>query len=288
MNAIIQVTNLIDQHGETFVGCEGCHICEEIKSLRKDISNNNVPKGFKHILAKGEDMTRSDIATLIEGEVPKNEIRKALKLHKDKFAELLWNFGLERGYEKKSDMGVVDVEITAKEYYAFKEKGLKDAEIALKKGVNEYTLRNWKYQNRIKANKKAKRPKLMAKQDSETKPTKEDQNAEYRQLIDELSTALNDEKKSGKEKDALIEKLEAKVSELESIHAACDDVESELTSLREERNNYRDQLLDTRHELTQLDYSHENIKKENEKMIKSMALYETENMAMRELLRLWI
>ncbi|MED3574518.1 hypothetical protein [Cytobacillus praedii] len=288
MSAIIQVTNLIDQHGETFVDCEGCHICEEIKSLRKDISDNNVPKGFKHILAKGEDMTRSDIATLLEGEVPKNEIKKALKINKDKFVELLRNFGLEKEYEKKSDMGVVDVEITAKEYYAFKEKGLKDAEIALMKGINEHTLRNWKYQNQIKAIKKAGQPKLKNKHNSETKPTKEDQNAEYRQLIDELSTALNDEKKSGKEKNTLIEKLEAKVSELENIHAACDDVKSEVASLKEERNNYRDQLLDTRHQLMQQDYVVENQKKSLEHARTAMERYELENKAMRGLLALWI
>ncbi|WP_057766722.1 hypothetical protein [Cytobacillus praedii] len=288
MSAIIRVTNLIDQHGESFTDCEGCHICNEIKNLRKELNKNGVPKGFKHILAKGEDMTRSDIATLLEGEVPKNEIKKALKINKDKFVELLRNFGLERGYEKKSDMGVVDVEITAKEYYSLKGKGMKDTEIAEKKGVNPNTLRNWKYHNRIKAFKKAEQPKLKGNYNSETKPTKEDQEAEYRQLINELSTALNDEKKSGKEKDTLIEKLEAKVSELENIHAACDDVESEVASLKKERDNYRDQLLDTRDKLIKQDYVVENQKKSLEHAKTTLERYELENKHMRGLLSVWI
>lgn len=67
-----------------------------------------------------------------------------------------------------------------------------------------------------------------------------------------------------------------------------EDIEKLIKKMEKERDNYQNQLLDTRHELVQLDCSYENIKKENEKMIKSMALYETENMAMRELLRLWI
>lgn len=184
---------------------------------------------------------------------------------------------LERGIKMRKA-------ITKEQYNDLKAKGLNDKQIAQKLGISTATL----YNRKLNWNSAPKQPDKAEKKTSQTKPSKEEQNAEYLQLIDELSTALNDEKKSGKEKDALIEKLEAKVSELESIHAACDDVESELTSLKEERDKYRDQLLNTRHELTQLDYSYENIKKENEKMIKTMALYETENMAMRELLRLWI
>ncbi|WP_313798824.1 sigma-70 family RNA polymerase sigma factor [Cytobacillus sp.] len=187
-------------------------------------------------------------------------------------------------YERGELTVTKSVKIMKSTYEDLKDKGYSDRLIAEKLGVSTATL----YNHKLNWNTAPKQLDKAEKKASRTKPSKEDQNAEYRQLIDELSTALNDEKKSGKEKDVLIEKLEAKVSELESIHAACDDIESELTSLKEERDNYRDQLLNTRHELTQLDYSYENIKKENEKMIKSMALYETENMAMRELLRLWI
>lgn len=66
------------------------------------------------------------------------------------------------------------------------------------------------------------------------------------------------------------------------------DVESYITKLGKDSKNYRDQLLDTRHELVQKDYKLQNQANVIELYITKNERFEKENKAMRELLALWI
>lgn len=173
-------------------------------------------------------------------------------------------------YEREDADMTKRADITKEGYEALKEKGFTDRQIAEKFSVSTATLFNHKRKWKEVISPKAK------------------SDSEYQQLMSELSDALEAERKSGKEKDTLIEKLEAKVKVLENLQAASKDVESEVNDLKTERDNYRDQLLETRHVLTQKDYECENMKRNIENMDKAFQRYEKENRALRELLSLWI
>jgi chromosome segregation ATPase len=74
---------------------------------------------------------------------------------------------------------------------------------------------------------------------------------------------------------------------LDQLHAACEDLESEIVTLREQKENYLNQLLDTRHKLIQQDYTVENQKKALIDTRKTLERYEKENKALRQLVGLW-
>jgi hypothetical protein len=214
MKLTVRINDLIDQHGDTFTMCKGCSICKEINKLRKELDNNDIPKVFRKILQKGEDMTKSDIETLIDGGVSKTEIRKALGYHKLLFLDLLKSFGLVREYEK----GDEELNLTADEYYQLKEQGLLDEQIADKVGVKAHYLRNWKYKNGIKG-RATKQPVTEEVKPIEGKTTQEDKTDKLRAFIDELADQLNKERQLNK------------------------TLENKIQSLTEERDHYRGRMM---------------------------------------------
>jgi hypothetical protein len=245
MKLTVRINDLIDQHGDTFTMCKGCSICKEINSLRKEMDNGDIPKAFRKILKKGKDMTKSDIAALIEGGVSKKQIRKALGFNSVQFSDLIKAFGFSRGYEKEEE----ELDLTAEQYLKMKEQGLKDDQIADRLGVKAHYLRNWKYKNGIKAGRAPKQPVTEEVKPIESITTQTDKQAEYRQLINELSDSLNKERESVKE------------------------LENQIQSLTEERDHYRGRMMAGTVE--------ENLKKTIER-------YEEENKALRALVRIWI
>lgn len=67
-----------------------------------------------------------------------------------------------------------------------------------------------------------------------------------------------------------------------------ENIEKLIKKMEEERDTYRDQLLDTRHELMQKDYVVENQMKIIEDNLRLIDRYKVENKALRELVGLWI
>jgi hypothetical protein len=79
-------------------------------------------------------------------------------------------------------------------------------------------------------------------------------------------------------KDKVIAKLE---KELEEVGETC-------KKIKQDRDNYLNQLLDSRDKLYRSDYQVQNQKKIIEDTKKTLERYEKENKALRELVGLWI
>lgn len=134
--------------GDFDIQCAGCSIYQELKCLRPKVIADS-PNRYKHILAKGPDMTTGDIRELIEiYGVRKSEIRKALRINSNDFAEVLRNLGLAKEY-KTSKKEVVDVAkgigLTIDEFvHLYHEKKKTIKEIAVEKGIKPTNLYAWK------------------------------------------------------------------------------------------------------------------------------------------------
>lgn len=271
---IVLINDLIDQHGDTFTRCKGCSICKKISKLRG--RERSPEEKYKHILDKGQDMTLSDISFLVDRKVQKRKIQHALKMNAEEFFIMMSELGLSKRRVQK----VGKVKLSQEAYEQLKAKGLSEKEIAKKLNVSTATI--WNHKKQWKNNTVTEpTPKTFTPTINQTPAS------EYNKLIFELRERLSQAEESTVEKETIIQKLEAKVKELEGINSACDDVESELESLREERDNYRTQLLDTRDKLVRLDYTVENQKKIIEDTGKALERYEHENKALRKLVSLW-
>ena len=101
MKTIIQINNLIDKHGKTFVECPGCEVCGEIEQLREGLGGNKKDK-YKHILTKGQDMKREDIKILLDNGFAKMEIARALKMDNGRFYQILENWGLSQAGRRRT------------------------------------------------------------------------------------------------------------------------------------------------------------------------------------------
>jgi hypothetical protein len=117
-------------------------------------------------------------------------------------------------------------EITQEKYMDLKAKGLTDANIAKGLGMNPATLsyhkKKWATDTQEPVEERVK--------PLENKPNQEDKTAELLRL----TVALKEAKDQAEQYKALYMQKEAKIEELQDIHAACEDVENELACLREE------------------------------------------------------
>jgi chromosome segregation ATPase len=149
--------------------------------------------------------------------------------------------------------------ITREEYLELKASGLMDKEIAKQVGLPASKISLLK--NKWGLNAKTVVPEEV--KPSETKTTHQEndsKSAEYEHLISSLRADLNDYQIQLLEKDekirslgkrieefkneqfdknVYVSELQHKVQDLENIHAACEDVESELASLKEENLHLR-------------------------------------------------
>lgn len=217
--------------------CGGCAVYTELRQLGAGLQKDP-PDRFRAILAKGTDMTRSDITLLLENEVRKRDIRKALQMSVNAFDEMMFNFGFPKQKYKKGVEKVAVVEgfkLSIEEYGEFKKQGLKDNKIAEKLGINKQQLANWKYLRKdqliaaglantskqasvsvIKAVEAKEAPKEATELIVQTSPTAQqipvtEKQNEYAELINELSDALDEAKKKEKHSDDLILELEEKL-----------------------------------------------------------------------------
>lgn len=269
MNTVL-INDLIDKHGDTYLKCRGCSICNQIKRQAKE---RTPEQKFSHILTKGQDMTKSDIEFLLDNDIQRHVIRKALKMSNEEFFPMMNQLGLS----KKKTLGAEEVAITQEKYMEYKAQGLNDTAIAKKIGMKQPTLSYYK--------KKWETP-VQLKKETAPKPLqdkKEVATTEYESLKQQLAEKIKGEL----EKDSIIAKLEAKVQELEHLHNACEDVEKESARFRKERDNYLQQLLDTRDKLIRKDYLVENQANIIENTNKTLKLYEEENKYLKGLVKLW-
>lgn len=139
----MRIIDLLDQHKETLYSCKGCEICSEIKRLRILLERDPAEK-FQHILAKGQDMTKSNIEFLIENDVQMKIIKKSLKMQNNEFFEMMRNFNLSKKRKPKEDMEMAKV--TQELYRVLSAQGLNDAQIARELGVKQPTISYYKQQ----------------------------------------------------------------------------------------------------------------------------------------------
>lgn len=84
--------------------CGGCPYYQQMAELRPLI-DSDIPGQYKKILDKGEDMTLSEIAFLVEKGVEKTRIQDALNMTRGSFDILLQNIGLRKKRNRKAVTG---------------------------------------------------------------------------------------------------------------------------------------------------------------------------------------
>jgi hypothetical protein len=226
----LRIIDLLDLHKGTLDRCEGCEICEEINELSKHLDRDS-EKRFDHILSKGLDMTKSDIAFLIENETPIRTIRAAIDLTTREFNDMMRNYGFSRNYDSGGRKEMAQ-HITVEEFVQLHHiEGKSHTEIAQLKGMKKNGLSQWKWLNKTKIQESLQALNLGEITVEKSNVTKSEQvvkTIENQPLNDELLKAKNE-----------IEDLKKQVHELEYLHAACDDVETELASLKDELEQER-------------------------------------------------
>ena len=129
MKPIAEVAMLTFKHGDTFLKCLGCPICERIKELR-DIMNRPPVEVYKYILDKGPEMTPRDKKLLRDKCVPIDVINKYAK-QKPKGDEEMAGRGRPK---KQSETLVEKKEVTNAKKRAAKsnyEKAKKEVAVAI-------------------------------------------------------------------------------------------------------------------------------------------------------------
>ncbi|WP_217269811.1 hypothetical protein [Neobacillus endophyticus] len=259
----LRIIDLIDQHGDSFEKCNGCPLCKEIMQLRQKLERDPADK-YSHILAKGQDLTKSEISMLLHRGLTANEIRKHLKMSNLEFQEILSHWGLTKKERMRGEDDMA--KITLEEYQDLKAQGKSDKEIAHIKKMPPTYLPALKKKWGISKDQPNKAKKETSESDN-TPKEKESKSAEYERLIEVLRKDLTSANIQIIERDELIEKLKATVEKYEHVSAACDDIEEEVSCLRAETSSLHHEILKLQNENINLDL---------------------ENIALRQLVKLWI
>jgi len=80
--------------------CRGCSVLDELQALGKQLEKKRTSREEERIhavLAKGQDMTTSEVRFLITNGVPKKKISQALDMHQQTFDRLLEK--MKRGWQ---------------------------------------------------------------------------------------------------------------------------------------------------------------------------------------------
>lgn len=81
----------------SIAACKTCPIGKEMKAIGISLMTR---KGkINEVLAKGPDMTKSDIKYLLENDIRRVDIRRAIGMYQAEFQELLSNWGLLKKQE---------------------------------------------------------------------------------------------------------------------------------------------------------------------------------------------
>jgi chromosome segregation ATPase len=168
--------------------------------------------------------------------------------------------------------------------------GLSTSAMADELGVSTKDISNFKYRFKDKINDLLTnvQPNVTEKKPSVSKTTKDDKTDEHERLISSLRNDLKEAHAQCDEKDELLQSFKKTIEKYEQVNAACEDVENEISSLREEKdklqNEYNKLVTNQYHK----DYQVENQKTIIENLKKTLERYEDENKAFRALVRLWV
>ncbi|MGE7650515.1 hypothetical protein ACQKM1_22470 [Peribacillus frigoritolerans] len=250
MRPITLINDLIDQH-ENYTKCtdENCLKCAEIKKLIAPIKNDGAGKRIRKVLSKGKDMTTGDVRYLIESEVKKTDIRKAIGMNEMNFTQFLDDIGLKRKVEVGAEMKISKVE-----YEASKAKGKTDGQIAKEVGVTGATINYYKRKWYPKSAPQAK-PKVQEKEYQDVKEKVasavsldanlekalrlhikelEQQAKEYPELINKVENLEEANIHLGNENNRLLLSDNKKTEEINQLKAAATDLEDEIGDLKDE------------------------------------------------------
>jgi hypothetical protein len=239
----IRINNLLDQHEEGIYQCKGCVICTEIKQLSQQLQRDSSLK-FQHILDKRSDMTKSDIAFLLENDVHVKKIRDYAGISNQDFYNMMNNYGfskkrLQTG--RKDEMATITVEEFIQLHHV---QGLKRNEICELKGIKPNALSNWKWnhkaeiENALLSNVQHVKEEVKPIEIKTTPIVIDTKIAEYERVIMGLKHEISALKATCVLNKEEFNKLMIEKEKLEHVNAACEDVENEIASLREENERY--------------------------------------------------
>jgi uncharacterized protein (DUF2267 family) len=274
---IIQINDLIDQHGDTFTQCKGCSTCTKIQTLRNQM--RNVSK-INKLLNKGQDMTKSDIAYLISRDVKKGDIKKAMKIGSMEFHDLMVNWG----FRKKKGMGrLPKLEMSVEEYKGYKEKGMSDKKVAEEKGVAAGTIDYWKKKHHISSY-----SDLIKKETNSHRKEKEQPQEDYRSVIDSLKRELEVREKAVKDLEERIEDEYVPKKNFEEQANQVSFYETKWLEEMKEKTKFGEGYNKEYSARRLLDAELENIREQLRKAEGLNEVYKQENEHLRGLIRIWI
>lgn len=289
MKPITRINYLIDQHGDSFTTCKGCLICEEIQQIRKSLERDPVEK-CNRVLKKGQSMTVTDIKYLITNDVPREKIRQSLQMHKVAFHKMMKDLGIESGRLVKEEEKVSKskIQMTAEEFVQWKyvEK-LSLGAIGKKFGVGNAAVHYWKENRKAEIETALKALYLLETEEVKI-ISKINENPEFDENTKELATKLTDAENLLAEKDKYLNELEVKVQELESVSAACSDVEEETANLRKQVECLEETLSLAKEKLKSKSEDIDTLYSKISDAQKTLVRFESENKALRALVALWI
>jgi hypothetical protein len=225
-----RITDLLEWHEGTYPSCPGCSICEEIETLRKHLDREPAEK-FKHILSKGQDMTKSDIALLIDNDVQKNVIKKYLNMHNEEFYDLMERYGFSNRRKKKvgDEMARETLNIDIDEFIQLHHvEGKSFSEIEKEKGLKTPAFANWRWR---------KKQEIQSALDSlQIAPESTEKQKEGVSSSEEKERAQASQMNAITKRDMRIRELENDVDrwkrKYEEANDACADLENEIEHFR--------------------------------------------------------
>lgn len=91
--------------GTSVLACKRCPIGKEMLNLGSTLTSGRKHQKISSIIAKGQDMTRSEIVFLLENEYTLKQIRGFLDLSPTPFNQLISNWGLNKEARLKATSG---------------------------------------------------------------------------------------------------------------------------------------------------------------------------------------
>lgn len=259
LNPIMELTGLMDEHGDTLTTCKGCELCDRISKF-KSILVPDPKQKYKHILDKGQDMTKSDIEYLLKKDVPKKHIIKALKMGSLTFFEMAERWGIYKINRREVERVMGKFKLTQEEYNDHKALGKTDEDIAKVAGVSTATL-NYHKKKWSKAEVKPRTPKLILEENESSPSIQED-------LVSDLSKKLRKAEAANERQTDEIARLEVELGEVRKENQ---DKDIENTLLRQTIDNLKKEIQDLHNaaEDTEKEVaaSHEYMEREQQLMI---------------------
>ncbi|GGP07326.1 TetR family transcriptional regulator [Oceanobacillus neutriphilus] len=208
---------------------------ETLYELRQRVSDREAKTATKakKLLAKGKKLTFSEIQWLLNKEVPRSDIKKALKMNGKDFADYLVQHGIPRIRTDKEDIAAMkkpsgDIELAKK---LLRETDLSVQEIVKRAGV---TAGSVYYHKKKKTEKKASRPSASEK-GSDSMPIKEHFNKQIEELESELNQYRYDVKALEETNAALNRSLDQERSKVTEREKMLEQMNKDLHRLFRER-----------------------------------------------------